>query len=410
MPQVPMLHTNAVVANAQSGSSSPISGGGLGVATGPSDEVPGHDPRADGGFHTALDGVKKRSDEVKKPGDESKNQNDSQNTGAAPAAAGSLHTHSDTKTDPNTLAGGLSGAAAGQNPTDHGKFQPPFLPWTLPVEARAGHIVLAAGTGSVRTALMALGQNRLPPSLAARLRHPGAAPDAALGTGTTVVAGKAGDFLQRLFPALHKQDPPGTAFDQTLLARLAVDPATTKALLGGGASPAQLMLAGAGPAVPHLPGATVTPAGLIIPQPVQHPGWSQALGERVQWMLGQNMQSAHIRLNPPGLGPLEVRILIQGDQTSVQFITHHTQAHDALEASLPRLRDMLGNQGMQLGNLNVNVSAHPFSGYTPSHGGAGQGGYGGGAPAGLNADDSASVLAGAVGLRQRGLSMLDVYA
>ncbi len=410
MPQVPMLHVNAVAANTQSGAPGP-SPGTSGEVSG-QDPSAGHDVRADGGFHTALKGVKKQSDGVKKPGSELKKQNDGRDTGPA-STAGSMPTHPDTKTAPTALAGSISGAVVGKKSTDHGKFQPPFLPWTLPVEARAGHIGLVADPDSAMTAS---GQGRLPPSLAALLRHPGANPGAnpgaALGTGPKAIAGKEGDFLRKVFSALHKQDPPGTALDQTLLARLAVDPATTKALLGGGASPAQLMLAGAGPAVPQLPGATVTPAGLIIPQPVQHPGWSQALGERVQWMLGQNMQSAYIRLNPPGLGPLEVRILIQGDQTSVQFITHHTQVHDALEASLPRLRDMLGNQGMQLGNLNVNVSAHPFSGYTPSHGGAGQGqgGYGGGAHAGFNADDTASVLVGAVGLRQLGLSMLDVYA
>ncbi|MEJ2426604.1 MAG: flagellar hook-length control protein FliK, partial [Candidatus Thiodiazotropha sp.] len=45
--------------------------------------------------------------------------------------------------------------------------------------------------------------------------------------------------------------------------------------------------------------------------PVGQPGWDQGLGQRVQWMVNQNIQQAEIKLTPPNLGPLEIKISVQ---------------------------------------------------------------------------------------------------
>ncbi|MEW8283797.1 MAG: hypothetical protein AB2767_15245, partial [Candidatus Thiodiazotropha taylori] len=49
-------------------------------------------------------------------------------------------------------------------------------------------------------------------------------------------------------------------------------------------------------------------ASIILPlnTPVGQPGWDQAVGERIQWMVNQNIQQAEIKLTPPNLGPLEI--------------------------------------------------------------------------------------------------------
>ncbi len=59
-----------------------------------------------------------------------------------------------------------------------------------------------------------------------------------------------------------------------------------------------------------------------IQTPVGQANWDQALGERIQWMVGQKMQGAQVKLNPANLGPMEVRIQVQNDQASVQFTAH----------------------------------------------------------------------------------------
>ena len=97
-----------------------------------------------------------------------------------------------------------------------------------------------------------------------------------------------------------------------------------------------------------------------ITVPLAQPGWDQALGQRLQWVVSQQMQGAELRINPPHLGPIEVRISVgQDQQTMINFTSPHGVVRDAIEAALPRLRDMLGDTGMN--QVNVNVSQHSFA-------------------------------------------------
>jgi flagellar hook-length control protein FliK len=97
-----------------------------------------------------------------------------------------------------------------------------------------------------------------------------------------------------------------------------------------------------------------------LDKPVGQPGWSQDLGERVTWMTQRGAQTAEIRLNPPHLGPLEVRVDINREQqASIQFVAHHAVVREALEAAMPRLREMMEAQHVNLGE--VSVSQHSFA-------------------------------------------------
>jgi len=81
--------------------------------------------------------------------------------------------------------------------------------------------------------------------------------------------------------------------------------------------------------------------------------WSRALGERLMLMADSQTQSARIKLHPEHLGPLDVRIQIEDSAARVWFGAHHGQTRDALEASIPRLRDMLADQGLNLVETGV---------------------------------------------------------
>jgi flagellar hook-length control protein FliK len=92
--------------------------------------------------------------------------------------------------------------------------------------------------------------------------------------------------------------------------------------------------------------------------PVGQPQWSQAVGEKVLWLAAQNVTSAEIRLDPPELGPLQVRVSVHQDQASVSFTSHHSVVREALDQNLNRLRELFGEQGIDL--MNVDVSDKSF--------------------------------------------------
>lgn len=83
------------------------------------------------------------------------------------------------------------------------------------------------------------------------------------------------------------------------------------------------------------------------------PRMEQALGNRVVWMVGQNMQVAELQIHPPHLGPLQVHISVKGDQTNVSFITQHAEVREIMEQTLPRLRNILAEAGLNPANVDI---------------------------------------------------------
>lgn len=100
----------------------------------------------------------------------------------------------------------------------------------------------------------------------------------------------------------------------------------------------------------------INPAAPAISSVVQNPAWSQGLTNQVAWMVQGNIQSAEIRLNPAHLGPLEVKLSIEDDVARLSFISSHAPVREALDAAMPRLREMLEQQGISL--ADVDVSQH----------------------------------------------------
>ncbi|MDP3589449.1 MAG: flagellar hook-length control protein FliK, partial [Methylobacter sp.] len=94
-----------------------------------------------------------------------------------------------------------------------------------------------------------------------------------------------------------------------------------------------------------------------ITKPLSHPEWNKDLGERIVWMSNKAIPSAEIRLNPEHLGPISVRVNVADDQATVVFTAHHGATREALEASIPKLREMMGAQQINLVDVNVSQGA-----------------------------------------------------
>jgi len=94
-------------------------------------------------------------------------------------------------------------------------------------------------------------------------------------------------------------------------------------------------------------------AVLDVGAPVSSPGFADALSQQVVWMVDKDAQIAELRINPPELGPVEVRLTVNGDQASAQFVAAHQEVREALETSIARLRESLADAGIQLGQASV---------------------------------------------------------
>lgn len=83
-------------------------------------------------------------------------------------------------------------------------------------------------------------------------------------------------------------------------------------------------------------------------------GWSDSLGRQLLVMSSQGLTSAQIRLDPPELGSLTVKIQMSADQqASVSFVSQHAAVREALEQQLNRLQDLFRDQGLNLQDVSV---------------------------------------------------------
>ena len=98
------------------------------------------------------------------------------------------------------------------------------------------------------------------------------------------------------------------------------------------------------------------------------PGGEQRLAEQVRWSVEQGLDTAEIKLHPPSLGTLDVRIIQDGEKTHVQFVSAHPIAREVLEAAMPRLREALAQDGVWLGNVSVSDQAPRDRGETEREG------------------------------------------
>ena len=83
--------------------------------------------------------------------------------------------------------------------------------------------------------------------------------------------------------------------------------------------------------------------------------WGQALGEKIVWMAAGAQQTATLTLNPPNLGPLQIVLNISNEQATASFFSTQPEVRQALEAAFPRLREMMNEAGIQLGQATVSA-------------------------------------------------------
>ncbi len=91
----------------------------------------------------------------------------------------------------------------------------------------------------------------------------------------------------------------------------------------------------------------------LAPLNLGQPAWEANLGSNLKMLVGQNIQSAELRLDPPELGSLDIKIKVSNDIASVNITSPHANVREALENAVPRLREMFAESGVALGDVNV---------------------------------------------------------
>lgn len=261
-------------------------------------------------------------------------------------------------------------AAATQLPAATADLTPLALPTPVPASASAPSIEMPQQAQTVASLFPGAGTQKpgateIPSNTAAGAAIVADAPAAATVAATDMQAetpllqdakpGRQPDFAAQLAMAQGAAGPAGAARAATASqagneALAALDHLNPGQAQQASAQPgAAAMFA---PADPHAAQRNALPA-LPVTTPVGTPQWSQALGDNIVWMSNRQESRAELVLTPPQMGRVEVSLSVNGDQASAIFTSANPTVRDALEAAMPRLREVLADAGIQLGQAQV---------------------------------------------------------
>jgi flagellar hook-length control protein FliK len=156
------------------------------------------------------------------------------------------------------------------------------------------------------------------------------------------------------------------------------------------------------------------PAQATLSMPPQSPAFAPALGQQIEVWMRDGVQHAEVQLNPQDLGPIRVKIAVEGGATHVEMHADVASTRDALQQALPQLSDSLGQVGLALTGGGVSDQSASQSQAQAAFADGGQGGGRPGATrSGAGGDGGIDALAGAAAAarpaaQRRGL--LDMYA
>ena len=315
---------------------------------------------------------------------------------AAPAAATAASAGSEATAAASGSTPLVSGAPAG------------LLPAAAAALGPAADLALAAGGGKVRDLAAAWP----PPGLSALF--PGAAAAATTAAAASIAAARA-----QAVPLLHgrialpdQADAMAQALARTpaLLTLPRADSGDERGLIGGpdalgndAWAPVGSLLSPTA-SLPRLE----LPPNLAVPVPMHSPRFADETGARVQWLAAQGGGEATLRISPDGLGPVEIRLNLDGDRVDIALYASQADTRQALEQALPRLREMLAQQGLSLGHADVGQGRSQGSGDSDSRrSGSGRPGETSGEG---RSDGVAMPASGSSRIVAAGRGLLDLYA
>jgi flagellar hook-length control protein FliK len=169
------------------------------------------------------------------------------------------------------------------------------------------------------------------------------------------------------------------------------------------------LLATPAPNAALMSASTASTASASVAAPVGSDQFASETAAKILYFAQNNIQSAQLSLNPAHLGPLDVQIRMSGEQVNLALSSAHADTRHALEAGLPKLREMFSEQGIQIGDVSVGARAfsqgsgsqYPSNSSNPGQTNPGSNGAAGGDP-----DAAPSAVRATV----RSLQLVDTFA
>ncbi len=120
------------------------------------------------------------------------------------------------------------------------------------------------------------------------------------------------------------------------------------------------------PATPVMQ-AAVTAAPVLAQPADPSAGYDDRFANHVSMLAGQRITQATIRVSPEHMGTIDIRLQVDGTQVRAEFHSARADVRQTLEASLPRLRDMLDQHGLQLAHAGVGQGRGQGQGQPQGH-------------------------------------------
>lgn len=109
----------------------------------------------------------------------------------------------------------------------------------------------------------------------------------------------------------------------------------------------------------------VTPStpvkNLDIMRPITDPEWGYQFNQQVLWLGQQQIDKAVIRIHPEELGPLEVKLQLADESIRLTIHTNNQPVSHLLEQTMPRLREMMLEQGVTLSQVTIETNTEASS-------------------------------------------------
>ncbi len=138
-----------------------------------------------------------------------------------------------------------------------------------------------------------------------------------------------------------------------------------------------------------------------IEAPLRSASFVAELADKVVWLAGRQGQMANLSLNPPEMGALEVRLTVSGGDATAQFFSPNPGVRDAIDAALPKLRELMAQAGLNLGEAEVRDQAFGRRDNSEMQGQA--------SAKEIDAAVNQAALAGIGAVRSAGVGLVDLY-